>query len=36
MYPLVPAEMIDGAVEMAVYFVTAVGALLSFLMTGRS
>jgi len=36
MHPLIPAEMIDGAVQLAVYFVTVIGAFLSFVLTARA
>jgi len=36
MYPLVSPEMTSGAVQLAVYFITAVGVLISFMMTARS
>ncbi len=36
MYPLIPEEMIYGAVQLAVYFVTAVGALIGLMLTARA
>ncbi len=36
MYPVIPAEMVNGAVQLAVYFVTALAALLSLLLTARA
>ena len=33
---VIPAEMIGGAVQLAVYFVAVVGAVLSFLLTARA
>jgi len=36
MDPVVPAELFHGAVELVVYLLTAVGALLSFVLTGRA
>jgi len=36
MQQLIHAEMIDGAVQLAVYFVTAIGAFLSFVLTARA
>jgi len=35
MYPLIPGEMTAGAVEMVVCFLTAVTALISYLLTMR-
>lgn len=35
MYPAVPAEMISGAAQLALYFVAALGALLGFMLSGR-
>jgi hypothetical protein len=35
MYPLVPEEMLDACIQMACYFVTMVGAMVGWLMTGR-
>jgi len=36
MHPVIPAEMISGAVQLAIYFVTAVGVFLSFMLTARA
>jgi len=36
MYPLVSPEMTSGAVQLAIYFVTALGVLISFMMTARA
>ena len=36
MYPTIPAEMISGAVQLAVYFVTVVGVFLSFILTSKA
>jgi hypothetical protein len=36
MPPAIPNEMIGAAAELAVYFVTLAGALLSFLLTARA
>ncbi len=36
MYPVIPAEMVSSAVQLAIYFVTVVTALVSFLMTARA
>lgn len=36
MYPVIPAEMISGAVQLAVYVFTAIGALLSLMLTARA
>ncbi len=36
MYPAIPAEMISGAVQLAVYFVAVVGVFLSFMLTSRA
>jgi hypothetical protein len=36
MYPLIPGEMINTAVQLAVYFVTAVGALIGLMLTARA
>ena len=33
---LIPAEMIHGAVEMVVYFMTGLAALLSLMLTARA
>jgi hypothetical protein len=35
MYPLIPGEMFHAAVQLAVYFVTAVGALIGLMLTAR-
>ncbi len=36
MPPLIPPEMINGAIQLAVYFITAVGVVLGLLLSGRS
>jgi hypothetical protein len=36
MYPVIPAELTQNAVQLAVYFVTAVGVLLGLMMGGRA
>jgi hypothetical protein len=36
MYPLIPGEMMQSAVQMAVYFFTAVGAVLGLMMSIRA
>lgn len=36
MYPVIPAEMISSAVQLAIYFVTVVAALANFLFTVRA
>ena len=35
MYPVIPPEMVNGAVQLAVYFVTAMAVLLSLILTAR-
>jgi len=35
MHPVIPAEMISGAAELAIYFVTAIGVFVSLMLTGR-
>jgi len=35
MYSMVPVEMVDGAMQLAVYFVTALGALLGLMISVR-
>lgn len=35
MYPLMPAESVAGALEFMCYFLTALGAAISFLATMR-
>ena len=35
MYPLVPDEMLDACIQMACYFVTMIGAAVTWFMTGR-
>jgi hypothetical protein len=34
--PVIPAEMIDSAVQMVVYLITVAGAFLGYLLTGRT
>ncbi len=36
MYPLVSPEMTSGAVQLVIYFITAIGVLISVMMTVRS
>ncbi len=36
MHPVIPAEMINGAVQLAIYFVAAVGVFLSYMLTARA
>ena len=36
MYPLIPGEMIHATVQLAVYFVTAVGVMIAFVLTART
>ena len=36
MYPVIPAEMLTGAVELAVCVVTVLAVWLSFVMTARA
>ncbi len=36
MYPVIPGEMINSAVQLAIYFVTAVGALIGLMLTARA
>ena len=36
MHPVIPPEMISSAVQLAVYFVTAVAVLFSVMMTARA
>ena len=36
MHPVIPSEMIGSAVQLVVYFVTAVAILLSLMMTARA
>ena len=36
MYPLIPTELMGSAVQLAIYFVTVVGAVLGFLLCGRA
>ena len=36
MIPVIPAEMLSGAVELAVYFVTVLAVWLNFVMTARA
>jgi hypothetical protein len=35
MYPLIPGEMFNSAVQLAVYFVTAAGALMGLMLAAR-
>jgi hypothetical protein len=35
MYPFVPEDMLEACIQMACYFVTMVGAMVGWLMTGR-
>lgn len=35
MHPVIPGEMLSGAVQMVVYFITALGVLVSYMMTAR-
>ena len=35
MYPTIPAELVSGAVQVAIWFVTLLGTLLSLKMAGR-
>jgi hypothetical protein len=35
MYPAIPAEMINAAVQLAIYFITGLGAVLSFMLAVR-
>jgi hypothetical protein len=35
MYPVVPDEMLDACIQMACYFVTMLGAVVTWMMTGR-
>ncbi len=36
MYPAIPPEMISGAVQLAIYFITAIGVLIGLMMTARA
>ena len=36
MYPLIPGEMINSALQLAVYFITAIGALIGLMLTARA
>ncbi len=36
MYPVIPSEMIHEAMQLAVYFVAAAGAVMSFMFTARA
>ena len=36
MYPLIPGEMINSAIQLAVYFITAIGALIGLMLTARA
>jgi len=36
MYPVMPAEMVSEAMQLAIYFIAAVGAFLSFMLTARA
>lgn len=35
MHPVIPSEMVGPAVQLVIYFVTLVAALMSFMMTAR-
>lgn len=36
MFPMIPAEMAGSVVQVAVFFVTVVGMLVGYLLTGRA
>jgi hypothetical protein len=36
MYPVIPAEMMSGAVQLVIYFFTALGAFLGLFLSGRA
>lgn len=36
MYPLIPGEMINSAIQLAVFFFTAIGALIGLMLTARA
>ena len=36
MYPVIPTELMGSAVQLVIYFVTVVGAVLGFLLFGRA
>jgi hypothetical protein len=36
MFPMIPAEMAGNVVQVAVFFVTVVGMLFSYLLMGRA
>jgi hypothetical protein len=36
MYPLIPAELTQNAVQLVVYFLTIVGAVFGLMMSGRA
>ena len=36
MYPAISPEMISGAVQLAVYFITAIGMLIGLMLTSRA
>ncbi len=36
MYPVIPAEMIGGVVQLVVYFVAVVGIFFGFVLTSRA
>jgi hypothetical protein len=36
MVPMIPAEMAGSVVQVAVFFVTIVGMLVSYMLTGRT
>jgi hypothetical protein len=36
MYPVIPTELIGSAVQLAIYFVTVVGAFFGFMLTTRA
>lgn len=36
MYPVIPPEMISGAVQLAIYFVAGVGAVMGLVLTAQA
>ena len=36
MYPIIPTELMQDAVQLAVYFVTVIGALLGLMLSSRA
>ena len=36
MYRAIPPEMIGGAVQLAIYFITAIGVVIGLMMTARA